>query len=321
VANRSNFSAMATLKPLRIGFFGLPLAALLLERDGAWLEWAVLSPIAAPGRRRLRRSMPDARLLDLLLADAAWQTEVERSILAHPVDLIVSWFFTRRILGSWIDAAPLGAIGVHPSLLPRHRGPDPFYAVIDAGEATTGVTVHRLTAEYDRGPILAQRSLEVGDRNAWQLARALDRPSLALLRDVVRAYAKGSPPQATKQEENRVTWAPEPEGDALRVDWNWPNERVLRRIRALSPIPGLGLELGGRRFLVLAAQPTDDYPRVLEPGEAHIGHQLVLRTGNGAIAVEKACIGLEDEEPIVLGRARLADFLRGKEKTTSGGDF
>jgi methionyl-tRNA formyltransferase len=312
---------MATPEPLRIGFFGLPLAALLLERDGGGVEWAALSPIGAPGRRRLHQRIPAARLQDLLLSDAAWQTRIERLILAHPVDLIVSWFFTRRILGPWIDAAPLGAIGVHPSLLPRHRGPDPFYAVIDAGEPTTGVTVHRLTAEYDRGAILAQCSLAVGERNTWQLARALDRPGLALLREVVGAFAKGSPPQATEQQEHQVTWAPEPQGDALRVDWSWPSERVLRRIRALSPIPGLGLELGGIRFLVLAAQPTDDYPRVLEPGEAHIGRQLVLRTGNGAIAVEKACIEAEDAEPIVLGRARLADFLQRKEKATSAGDF
>jgi methionyl-tRNA formyltransferase len=252
-------------------------------------------------------------LIDLLLDDASWQTQVGRLIERHPVDLIVSWFFTRRILGSWIAAAASGAIGVHPSLLPRYRGPDPFYAVIDAGEPATGVTVHRLTADYDDGAILAQRSLDIGARNAWQLARALDRPSLALLRETVKSYALGCPPREISQDERLVTWAPMPRGDALRVDWRWPNERVIRRIRAVSPIPGLLLELNGASFAVTDAVPTEDYPRALEPGEAYIGDRLVLRTGTGAISVEKACVDLGNDEPTVYDGGRLAVFLSGKE--------
>jgi methionyl-tRNA formyltransferase len=199
---------------------------------------------------------------------------------------------------------------VHPSLLPRHRGPDPYYAVIDAGEPVTGVTAHRLTAEYDEGDILGQKALEVRGRNAWQLARALDRPSLTLLREIVAQFAEGRPPRATKQKEEQATWAPEPEGDGLRVDWSWPTVRVLNRIRALSPIPGLGLELGSKRFAVLAASPSDDCPRALLPGEAYIGHRLVLRTADGAIAVEKANIEQEDAGGFSVGGARLADWLR-----------
>lgn len=313
---------MAPSPPLRIGFFGLPLAALLLEHDAHEIKWAVLSPLELPGRRRLTRSLAEkGRLVDLLLDDASWQTQVARWTEREPVDLIVSWFFTRRILGSWIAAAPLGAIGVHPSLLPRHRGPDPFYAVIDSGEPTTGVTVHRLTADYDNGAILAQRRLEVGARNAWQLARALDRPSLSLLRETVAAYAQGCPPREINQNESLVTWAPLPRGEALRVDWHWSSERVLQRIRAISPIPGLLLELNDVAFAVVEAAPTDDYPSTLEPGEAYIGRHLVLRTGTGAISVKKACVDVGDDEPTAFDGCRLADFLRGKENHAPAGDF
>lgn len=299
-------------QPLRIGFFGLPLAALLLARDGHSIAWAVLSPVDAPGRRRLSRLVPRDQSLDLLFyAGAAWQTEVDRLVAARPVDVVISWFFTRRILPQWFEAAGQDAFGVHPSLLPRHRGPDPFYAVIDAGEPTTGVTVHRLTAEYDRGAILGQRRIAVGERNAWQLARALDRPSLAALRAVSMDFANGRPPRAIEQNELQVTWAGAPSGEGLRVDWTWPTGRVLRRIRALAPIPGLALELDGQRFLVIAAEATADCPGVLGPGEAHIGRRLALRTGDGAIVVTKACIERDDAEPMVLDGLRLAEFLRG----------
>lgn len=313
---------MPTPAPPRIGFFGLPLAALLLEHDGHQLEWAVLSPLELPGRRRITRSLAgQRRLVDLLLDDASWQTQVSHLVATHPVDLIVSWFFTRRILEPWIAAAPAGAIGVHPSLLPRFRGPDPFFAVIDAGENETGVTVHRLNAEYDTGQILAQRTLAIGQRNAWQLARALDRPSLASLREVVAAFAKGSPPRGKDQNEEDVSWAPAPSEESLRVDWCWPTERVLRRIRALSPVPGVMLEMDPIRFIIIEARPTDDYPSALEPGEAYLGERLVLRTGTGAIAVEKAFLDQEDEEPKPISGARLVDLLRSQQKNPELDEF
>lgn len=306
----SSFRFMTT--PLRIGFFGLPLAALLLKADGHNLAWTVLAPVAQPGRRRLASRLPESPCVDLLEegVGASWQTAVDELLGERPVDLIVSWFFTRRIRGEWIASASQGAIGAHPSLLPRYRGPDPFYAVIDAGETLTGVTVHRLTAEYDEGAILMQRTLEVGERNAWQLARALDRPSLATLREVTHAFAEGRPPRGQDQNPAQITLAPTPAGDGLRVDWTWPTCRVMQRIRALSPIPGLALELAGQAFLVTEARPCDDYPRALAPGEAFLGERLVLRTGDGAISVERAALEVdEDEEPVIVGGARLRTLL------------
>jgi methionyl-tRNA formyltransferase len=299
-------------RPLRIGYFGLPLGALLLAADGHELAWTVLSPVAQPGRRRLSRRLPDVPSLDLLEegVGASWQTAVDELLRARPVELIVSWFFTRRILGPWIASAPQGAIGAHPSLLPKYRGPDPFYAVIDAGETTTGVTVHRLTAEYDDGAILMQRTLEVGSRNAWQLARALDRPSLGTLREVSRAFAEGRPPRGQDQDQALVTLAPAPTGEGLRVDWTWPTCRVMRRIRALCPIPGLALELAGLPFIVVEARPCDDYPRALAPGEAFLGERLVLRTGDGAISVERAALELEDaDEPVTVSGPKLRRLI------------
>jgi methionyl-tRNA formyltransferase len=198
--------------------------------------------------------------------------------------------------------------------LPKYRGPDPFFAVIDAGEETTGVTVHRLTEAYDEGAILLQRRLDVGRRNSWQLARALDRPSLAALREVTRAFAEGRPPRDQNQDESQVTFAPQPEGEQLRVDWTWPTDRVMRRIRALCPVPGLALELVGQPFLVTAARPSNDYPRALFPGEAHLGHRLTLRTGDGAIAVETAALSFDEEEPITYSGDRLVALLRAKRE-------
>ena len=101
-------------------------------------------------------------------------------------DLLVSWFWTTRLPMSLVGAARFGGIGVHPSLLPRHRGPDPTSWAIAAATPRPGVTVHRLEEDYDTGAILAQARLTIDPTwNAWNLARALDRPSLRLLRETV----------------------------------------------------------------------------------------------------------------------------------------
>ena len=282
--------------PLRIAFFGLPLGAWLLHRDGHDLRLAVLSPAPAPGRRRLERALGKDRVVRASELGAGLDDQVFSMLESEAPDLVVSWFWTRRIAARLLGLARRGGVGAHPSLLPRHRGPDPYYWAIDSGDIETGVTVHRLTERYDDGDILARRSLDIGERDAWQLARALDRPSLELLRSVVRSLALGESPKAVPQDESLATLAPAPSGDELRVDFRWSTERALRRIRALAPVPGLALEIEGLELVVTRARAAEEYPRALEPGEAAVVGEppvLVLRTASGALAVERAVFDLE----------------------------
>jgi methionyl-tRNA formyltransferase len=285
--------------PLRIAYFGLPLAACLLHADGHDVRVAVLPPAFGPGRRRLARSIGGERILRATTLGDALDRAVTRALEHEAPDLLVSWFWTRRIPADVLERVPLGGIGAHPSLLPRHRGPDPYFWAIDAGDAETGVTIHRLTERYDDGDVLDSSALPIGERNAWQLARALDRPSLALLRKTVRAFARGERPAGTAQDETRATAAPEPTDDELKLDYRWPTERALRRIRALSPLPGLALDIEGLELVVTHARRAEDFPRALEPGEAAVvgdPAHVVLRTGDGALAVERAALELETGE-------------------------
>jgi methionyl-tRNA formyltransferase len=299
---------------LRLACFGLPLAPYLLARDGHDVRLAVLAPITAPGSRRLAAVIGPSRVLRAADLGDDLEDVVDAALLREQADLIVSWFWTRRLSKRLLARAPFGAIGAHPSLLPRHRGPNPYFHAIDAGDAETGVTIHRLTAEYDDGEMLASRALVIGERDAWQLARALDRPSLALLREVVAAFARGEPPVGRQQEESARTWAAEPDGDELHVDWSWSTERVLRRMRALAPVPGLGVDLEGLALAALKVRTARDYPAALEPGEAAVlgdPPELVIRTGDGAVALEKASFEKPDGEPgPTLAGAALAAAVR-----------
>lgn len=279
---------------MKIAYFGLPLGALLLARDGRELGPVVLPPVDAPGRRRLTAAYPS--LLDAEELGEDLVDRVDAALAKERPDLLVSWFWTRKLPRHWLKLPPLGAIGVHPSLLPRHRGPNPYFWSIDAGDTVTGVTVHRLEEEYDTGRLLADKMIPVGQRDAWQLARALDRPSLEVLRATVARLARGEVVPEREQEEALVTWAPEPSGEDLRVDFGWTTERVLRRIRALSPTPGVALSVRGVDLFVTRAEPQADYVAALIPGEAHVSTELGLRTGDGAVKVTRAFFPEVEEE-------------------------
>lgn len=298
---------------MRIAYFGLPLGALLLLHDGTEVDLCVLSPVEAPGRRRIKRLLGD-RVIDARhLPAGVLENAVDLVFAKARPDLLVSWYFTRKLPPRWL-AAPLGAIGVHPSLLPRHRGPDPFFWAIDCGDEKTGVTVHRLVEAYDEGDILLQERMPVGDRNAWQLARALDRPSLSLLRRAVKLFIAGAAPRGVAQDETAATFAPAPTGDLLRVDFRWSTERVLRRVRALAPVPGVPLEVRGVRVVVTEAAPAEDFPKALVPGEAAtMMDGIVIRTGDGAVRLSSGVVEDEGTGDVVQVGSKEMLALVGRE--------
>jgi methionyl-tRNA formyltransferase len=294
---------------LKIAFFGLPLAAVLLDRDGHEIVYAAACR-RAPGLRRLAsRIAPGRTSLRPDLTRPAART----TLLSAAPDLLVSWFWTAKLPPEILRIAP--GVGVHPSLLPRHRGPDPYFWAIDCGDEVTGVTAHRLDAEYDTGAILGRRELVIEPRwNAWRLARALDRPSLALLREVVRAFREGKRPLETPQDERGVTQAPEPNDDELAIRWSWSTARIERRVRAAAPWPGAWTEVGDRIVTLLRVRPTDDFPRALAPAEAAVRGDgvAVVRAGDGAIELLEGRAGDDDDIPL-SGRdlARLVETARG----------
>lgn len=274
---------MVAGQPLRIVFFGLPLAALLLARDGHDVALAALSRTDTVGLRRARRAFGDRLVIKPSVRDPAL---IER-VRALAPDLLVSWFWTTRLPMTLVNAARHGGIGAHPSLLPRHRGPDPTYWAIASGDEETGVTVHRIAAEYDTGEILAQERLRIDPAwNAWLLARALDRPSLRLLRATVARFARGEDVRGIAQDPALATLAPIPDDEACAIRWARPTAEILRHIRGLAPAPGAWTEVDGALVTILKAAAATRFPEALAPGEGIVEDGRVLvRTGDGAIEV------------------------------------
>ena len=181
------------------------------------------------------------------------------------------------------------AYGTHPSLLPRWRGPDPTFWAIRAGDAATGVTLHALEAEYDTGGVVATREIAIReDDTAWSLSRRLDRPALALLREIAERVRRGERIE-TRPQRGEVTQAPFPSAQELAIDWRQPADEVLRLVRAASPEPGAGADLGGQEVEVLRARRWHGAAPVgLAPAEAwRTPEGWAVRCGEGAVRLEE----------------------------------
>lgn len=142
-------------------------------------------------------------------------------------------------------------LNVHPSLLPRWRGPAPVERALIAGDRETGVTIHRTTAELDAGPIAAQRRFPIGpEDDAGVVFERATRVALELLDEV---FAE---PTFVPQPEVGVTYADKITAADRELDWSLPPEENRNRIRALSPHIGARALVEGRRLLVWKARPA-----------------------------------------------------------------
>lgn len=290
------------LAAFRIVYLGIPFGALALIGDGASIAAACISRPDFGGMRRLRRLLARAEAPVFARPDLA-DPDLQRILRSTKPDLVVSYFWHQRVPAVVRELAPLGAIGVHPSLLPRHRGADPYFWALRTGDATTGVTVHVLDEGYDTGAVIASRPLLIDPRwNARALALALDRPGLAALRDTCARLARGEPLARTPQDESLATAAPEPTEEDLEIRWQSPSAEILRLVRAAAPTPGAYSQYGDSTLTVLAASPSTVR---LDPGDAAILDEgLVVGTGDHAVRLD--AVRVDDADEVLRGPAAAA---------------
>jgi methionyl-tRNA formyltransferase len=140
-------------------------------------------------------------------------------------------------------------LNVHPSLLPRWRGAAPVERAIMAGDAETGVTIHRTVKQLDAGPVAARRAFPIGAQDdagtVFAKAAAL---AVDLLDDVL------PDPHFTPQDDNGVTYAEKISAADRELDWDDSPDELLNKIRALSPHIGARAQLHGRRVTIWKAR-------------------------------------------------------------------
>ncbi len=196
--------------------------------------------------------------LEVLTPAKIGAPEVVRDLLALAPDCLVVAAYGQILPQALIDPPPHGAVNVHASLLPRWRGASPIAHAILAGDPETGVSIMRMEAGLDTGPVYAMARVPIGPRATTPaLTRVLAELGATELVSVLEVLEQGTA-VATPQPADGVTLAPRlTRADGL-VDWSVRSAiEVDRMVRALQPWPGVLAPIDGIDVQIQAGEPVD----------------------------------------------------------------
>lgn len=273
----------------RLAFAGTPLfAATILRRlldSRHRVALAYTQPDRPAGRGRKLSPSPVRRVAEA--ADVEVRTPTRLTAEAETLkdmDALVVASYGLFLPDAILDAPHHGCLNVHPSLLPRWRGAAPVERAIMAGDPQTGVSIMRVTAQLDAGPVYRQRALPIDETATGAAVTAVlaDLGAEALLE--VLAALPDLP--AEQQDDDLATYAHKLTAEDARIDWQRPAAHIARQVRALSGRLAAYATLDDVRLRILGARavPTGVNAR---PGTLlRRGKQWRVACGDGELALE-----------------------------------
>jgi methionyl-tRNA formyltransferase len=142
-----------------------------------------------------------------------------------------------------LDAPPHGCLNIHASLLPRWRGAAPIQRAIQAGDASTGITIMQMDVGLDTGPMISQQSIAISPTaNATLIHDELAGLGAAMivqtLKDLKGLIQQGKSLVSQTQPTEGVTYAAKLEKSEALIDWAMDAKTISRQVHAFDPVPG-----------------------------------------------------------------------------------
>jgi methionyl-tRNA formyltransferase len=230
-------------------FFGTPeFAAIILEKliEAGFAPTALICNPDRPVGRKKIITAPPTKILAQKHGITVWQPEglkIENWKLKIEelggIDFAVVAAYSQIIPKNILDVLPAKFMGVHPSLLPRHRGASPIQSAILEGDEVTGVTLYLLDEKMDHGPILAGREFSISNFKFSILQTKLAEMAGNMLVETLPKFMKGEiKPQV--QNEKYATYTKKFTTDDAFVDLEKDDPVIIeRKVRALNPEPGV----------------------------------------------------------------------------------
>lgn len=213
------------------------------------------------------RAAAEALGLPVVTPDRASAAEELERVRALSPDLLVVVAYGQILSPALLAVPRLGALNIHFSLLPRHRGAAPVQAALLAGDMETGVSTMWMTEGLDEGPVFLTRATPIApEENAETLGVRLAAMGAELLAESIDLIGRGV---ATRREQDhvRATYAPKLKTADARLSLADSAETLARRVRAYTPEPGAWLDLESERLVVLAATAGDAAADSKEPSD------------------------------------------------------
>jgi len=253
----------------------------------------VTQPDRAAGRGRELKPPPVKMLaleldIPVIQPEKLRQPEAMEQLRAWSPDVIVVAAFGQILRQDVLDLPSFGCLNVHASLLPRWRGAAPINAAILHGDEETGITIMKMDAGLDTGPILSQRALRIApDETAGSLFEKLSMLGADLLLETLPGYLAGEI-EPRPQPEEGVTYAGMMKKEEGRLDFSQSAMELERKVRAFNPWPGTFFDWEGTLLKVHRA--------AISPGKKREGQRLVV-DGLPAVATSDGVLLLEEVQP------------------------
>jgi methionyl-tRNA formyltransferase len=250
---------------LKLGFAGTPdFAVPALERLAERHPIAAVftQPDRPAGRGQgLHLSPVKRRALELGLTvhqPASFKTpEALEMLRAAQVDLLIVVAYGLILPATVLKVPERGCLNIHASLLPRWRGAAPIQRALLAGDPVTGVTIMRMEAGLDTGPMLLSRSVRIDARdNAKSLHDKLAALGAQLIEESLQALKAGALPEVAQPLEG-VTYAAKIDKAEAQIQWGQHAEEISRQVRAFNPAPVAETRFEGKQLRIWEAEPID----------------------------------------------------------------
>jgi len=199
-------------------------------------------------------------------------------------------------------------INIHPSLLPRYRGPSPVAAAILNGDAQTGVSIMLIERKVDSGPIIAQKKVPIQDEDTTgSLTGRLAEAGAELLINTLPEWVSGTI-KPLSQDEAKASYTMMERKEDGELDWKWPAFELWRKVRAYYPWPGCYVKWMSSRIKIVAAVPLAGSEK------GSVGEVIALPRGEVtrvAVRTGAGLLGLVTIQPEGKREMAAADFAAG----------
>lgn len=229
--------------------------------------------------------------------------EARQPIIEARPDVMVVAAYGLILPQAALDIPRLGCLNIHASLLPRWRGAAPIQRAILAGDAETGVTIMRMEAGLDTGPMLHKESLPIADTDtAGSLHDRLAEMGARLIVEALARLERGDLAGEIQPVEG-VVYAAKLEKAEAALDWRQPAVQLDRAVRAFNPFPGATAQIDGQAVKIWRAEPVS--------GRGEPGMMLAAGAEGIVVACGEGALRLTELQKAGGKRLPAADFLRG----------
>lgn len=283
---------------MNIVFFGTPdFAAEVLQgliRTGHKPVLCVSQPDKPQGRKQIIKPTPVHEVaneygIDLIQPRKIKTDEFYEKIKSYEPDFIVTAAYGRILPDRILSLAKYEAVNVHGSLLPKYRGASPVQASLLAGDKLTGISVLRMTAELDAGPVFSTAEFEIPDlMRSDELMLELAKIGADLLPGTLDGIYNGDI-KPIPQDDSQATFCGLIDKEMGQIDWNQPAHQMEAQVRGLYPWPGAyTYEKGNRIKIHLAKAYSIDDCTDLPNNYDELNNGTVVSLANKSIWVKTA---------------------------------